>query len=77
MSNVLRVFHIFSENLNKPADLSQRVIFKAKSSKADKRPSVVSDPTESTSKKKNKSKKSLATSKLSFAVEDEDYNSGK
>lgn len=62
---------IESENLKKPADLSQRVIFKAKTSKADKR----SEKEDSKPTPKDKSKKSVTPSKLSFDPEEENYDS--
>lgn len=65
--------YYISENLKKPADLSQRVIFKAKTSKADKR----SEKEDSKPTTKDKSKQSVTTSKLSFDLEEENYDSGK
>ncbi|KAG4077261.1 hypothetical protein HA402_009890 [Bradysia odoriphaga] len=65
---------IESENLKKPADLSQRVIFKAKSTKAEK--SSGTEEKNSGAGKKDKSKRSVTTSKLSFDLEDENYDSG-
>lgn len=57
------------ENLQKPADLSQRVIFKAKTSKPDKSSDV--EKVDENPKKKEKSKKSVIASKLSFDLDDE------
>lgn len=65
---------LISENLTKPADLSKRVIFKAKTTKPDKNSDV--DKVEENPKKRDKSKDSVTTSKLSFSVEDESYDSG-
>lgn len=65
---------MISENQTKPADLSQRVIFKAKTLKPDKHLDV--EKVEESPKKRDKSKESVASSKLSFNLEDENYESG-
>lgn len=61
--------------MKKPADLSQRVIFKAKTSRSEKNSTVEAE--EENPKKKDKSKKSVTASKLSFDLEEENYDSGK
>ncbi|KAJ6643902.1 hypothetical protein Bhyg_08867, partial [Pseudolycoriella hygida] len=61
-------------NLKKPADLSQRVIFKAKKSNSDKNSAKEKQGAES-KPTKEKSKKSATTSKLSFDLEEENYDS--
>lgn len=67
---------LISEIATKPADLSQRIIFKRKAPKDDNKKSTTEDK-EIGSKKKEKPKESIAQSKLSFDLEDENYDSGK
>lgn len=60
----------FTEENEKPADLSQRIVFKSKNS--DKQEATTSESKSEKKDKKRSSRPDISKSKLSFQVEDEE-----
>lgn len=63
----------FTEENEKPADLSQRIVFKSRNS--DRQVATASDSKSETKDKKRSSRPDISKSKLSFQVEDDEEDS--